>query len=129
MKTIFLFSLILYLSSCALIKKVHQEDFDAWENVDLIELETHPIFSTMPMRKQDLSDGTTLYIYTNSASNLTPTSCRSNSYGTTTCYGGQEETISCSNQFFVKHNKVLKYRALGDCYTNCISRPTSKPCK
>lgn len=122
-----MFILVALITSCA-HKGVRQADLDSWKGVDLIELETHQLFSTIPLQKSELSDGTTLYNYSNSGSKKMPTNCFTNAYGYTSCSGGGTKTTTCSNQFFVKDKKVLSYRALGKCYTDCSVRPPSKPC-
>ncbi len=128
MNKIYMLLLATVITSCAL-RGIRQDDLDAWKGVDLIELETHQLFSTVPLQKNDLSDGTTLYNYSNSNSHTNPVNCFTNAYGYTNCSGGDTSTVTCSNQFFVKNKKVLSYRAIGSCYTDCSVRPASRPCQ
>lgn len=51
----------IFMSSCV---SVRQADLDAWENVPVIELESHPVFNAMELEKKPLSDGSTLWSYT-----------------------------------------------------------------
>ncbi len=119
---------LLFCSSCANVsiwKSVKQEDLNAWKGVDLIELETHPLFTTLPFTKRLLSDDSELHIFNNSRT--ASVNCNHDKFlNTTSCSGG--DTITCSNQFFVKNGKVIEYRPVGKCYTDCSTRPKSKPC-
>lgn len=53
--------LVLLIPSCVTVR---QADLDAWENVPVIELESHPVFNAMELQKKTLSDGSTLWSYT-----------------------------------------------------------------
>jgi len=121
----FLILSLLLLSSCA---TVQQADVDAWKGVNVIELETHPVFSSMSLEKRELSNGTIQYNYINKGSRTSPTNCYKNMNGSTNCYGGNSVSITCNNQFSVKDKIVLEYRPLGKCYTDCSARPESRPC-
>jgi len=56
-----LFVLAFGLASCVTVR---QADLDAWNNVPVIELESHPVFNAMELQKKTLSDGSTLWSYT-----------------------------------------------------------------
>lgn len=70
-----------------------------------MELETHTLFSTVPRTVTLLSDGSELWDYAN---------CRGD--------------VCCHNQFFLAGPSVQAYRAVGDCYTDCSTRPASRQC-
>lgn len=71
-KSVLLFSTI-FIASCVVVR---QADLDAWQNVPVIELESHPIFNAMELEKKPLSDGSTLWSYTKRGG--TYQSCNSN---------------------------------------------------
>ncbi len=110
-------------------KSVRQEDVESWKGVQFSELESHPVYSTMELKKTELSTGETLYDYVNSNTHQTQKSCFTNAYGYTSCSGGGMQTVKCNHQFFVKNNVIVKYRPLGVCYTDCSRRPESRTCK
>jgi hypothetical protein len=68
-----------------------------------MELETHPIFSSMPREVDVLTDGREVWIYAN---------C--NAHG-----------VCCRNEFLVNGPVVEGYRPLGRCYTDCSAEPAS----
>lgn len=106
--------------------EVRQADLVAWRAVPVIELERHPEFSSMPLEKRPLSDGSELWVHTNCGSSTTPVNCTSAVvYGKTqtTCGGGQTVTQCCHHQFVVRASMVEEYRPVGDCMTNCSRRP------
>jgi hypothetical protein len=84
---------------------VRPADLEAWQGAPRIELETHPLFSTLPRAATLLSDGRELWDYPN-------------------CVDG----VCCHNQFFLAGPSVQAYRAVGSCYTDCSTRPASRQC-
>ena len=122
MKKVISLFVALSCSACSTVRQenlVRQEDLLSWQNVDIIELEMHPLFSTFSLQKNILSDGSTLYVYNNTGSTV----CVTNKSGITVC-----SNITCSNQFLVRDKKVLAYRVVGHCYTDCSVRSLSRPC-
>lgn len=117
--------LILFLNVIMACVHVREEDLVAWKNVPVLELETHPFFSTLPLEKRPLSNGTELWIYSNSVSTA-KLDCSFGVCEVTT------ETNGCLNQFFVSRGLVLEYRPVAvniiSCVTNCRLRPISRPC-
>lgn len=128
-QSIALLSVITFFSGCSILRKVHSEDLQAWQGVHVSELETHPAYSVMNLRKQELSTGDLLFDYIDSKTYTEDIDCNTNS-GQTTCSGGETYTVSCHHQFFVKDNKIREYRTLGKrCFTDCSRRPASNKCK
>jgi hypothetical protein len=121
--------LCLFTASCALIfqKGVREEDLTAWEGVPKSDLQIHPLWSTIQKRVERLDDGSELWTYSNCASSEDPMTC-SSSGSSTTCNGGGTETTCCHNQFLIQGKRVMAYRAIGRCYTDCSTRPASRPC-
>lgn len=85
---------------------VRPADLEAWQGAPVMELETHPYFSIEPRKVTPLSDGGQLWNYT-------------------TCAGAD---VCCHSQFLVAGPVVKAYRAVGHCFTDCTSRPASRPC-
>ncbi|MEN6620796.1 MAG: hypothetical protein ABFD50_04550 [Smithella sp.] len=130
--------LILTQMSCANLigqdkpKSIRQVDLDSWKNVSRIELETHPFFTQFERKVQKLSNGNELWIYSNCHDYTNPISCNSYSwsrqFNSLQCAGGNTERVCCHNQFFVDEDKVIEYRPVGRCYTDCIVVPQNKLC-
>lgn len=120
MKTLIFIVLSIYLSSCALFKTVRQSDLDSWVGQPVMALDTHSLFSTMPMSKSVSSDIETR-VYSNSKAVI---NCyTSQGYGGTSCSNNQ---ITCSNIFYIKSGKVVEYLPKGKCYTDESVRPEER---
>lgn len=120
MKNILLCTLFVSFSSCALLKTVRQSDLDSWVGQPVMALDTHSLFSTMPMSKNVSSDIETR-VYSNSKSVINCYS--SQGYGGTSCSNNQ---ITCSNIFYIKNGKVVEYLPKGKCYTDDSTRPEER---
>lgn len=123
--TLLAFSL---LSGC--VHKVNTEDLDAWAGVPLIDLETHPFFSTLPLEKRALSNGDELWIFKNAQEN-TEINCDERYGGKTNC-NASTSFRGCMNQFIVGGGIVKEYRPrpvnIFFCISSCRLRPASRPC-
>lgn len=107
-------------------KVVRQSDLEAWRQVPVIELESHAFFSTVPLNKRRLSDGSEMWVFSNCQSTDEDVHCRTTSsvFGVDTrCGGGGTSRSCCHNQFIVRNGWVESYRPVGNCYTNCGVRP------
>lgn len=109
------------LTGCGLFLSVRQSDVDAWPGTPADTLRAHPLFSTIPLTVATLSNGRELWTFSNCGTR--PVRCVTNAYGTT-CAGGDESC--CYNQFFVKDEQVEEYRPVGNCYTDCSTRPAGE---
>jgi hypothetical protein len=107
-------------------RTVRQADLDAWTGIPLVELETHPLFSTLPRNVRALSDGTQLWTFSNCKS-IVEIYCTGPT-GLMTCSGGETWRPCCQNQFVVRDAEVESFRAVGHCYTDCTVRPASRRC-
>jgi len=58
---------------------VHQADLNAWRGVPVIELESQPVFSAMELKKTELSNGSTMWNYTQRGGSYS--NCYSNTQG------------------------------------------------
>lgn len=116
-------------------KTVRQYDLKAWEGAPTRDLQTHPLFSTLSKRVERLNDGEEFWTYSNCLEQQQPISCNtsgssmSKTYeSSTSCSGGGTHTTCCYNQFLVQGDHVMSYRAIGNCYTDCSTRPASRQC-
>jgi hypothetical protein len=103
-----------------------QEDVDSWRGVPLIELETHPVYSTLPRQASELSDGTQLWSYSRCTQYEVPARCTGYPIGSvqfTQCTGGRVDQTCCIRQFRIAGGAVQSFRALGPCLTGCRFRP------
>lgn len=110
---------------------VKPADEEAWANVPLVELEKHPVFSTIDREERTLSDGTTWWVYQQCRQGNTecrggavavPAGQSTVAVGRSTCSGGGVKC--CHHQFTVKDDKVIEYHARGECLTSCEMRPS-----
>ncbi len=107
---------------------VRDSDKAAWRARPVVELETHPLFSTLPREVRPISDGSELWTFSNCGAVREQRECKStlNARGDsvqTKCNGGGESTVCCHNQFVVRGGMVEEYRPVGNCMTNCSTRP------
>lgn len=107
---------------------VRDSDRVAWQRVPIIEVERHPLFSTLPRDEKKLSDGSELWDFANCAAGKAPTNCKTGENPVsgglaTTCTGGANYTTCCHNQFLVRAGFVEEYRPIGNCVTDCTTRP------
>jgi hypothetical protein len=103
-----------------------RDDATSWQGRPVIEVETHPMFSTLPRRVQDLSDGTQLWSFTRCQNYEVPARCTAYPIGTVQfaqCTGGRIDRTCCIRQFRVTDMTVQGFRALGPCVTGCQVRP------
>lgn len=117
---------IVLLCSCASPMLVGERDLNAWRGVPLKELESHPVFSKLSVSRMVYSNGDILYNYHNDRTIAEATDCYSQG-GSNYCSGGKE--VRCTNQFIIRKDKILEYRAIGKCYADCRLWPTSKSCE
>ena len=121
----------LVVAGCATAgaREVRQADIEAWREVPVLELETHPLFSTVPLTRRRLSDGSEMWDYLSCRSYQEDMNCLSNKgiLGVnTTCSGGGTRTNCCHNQFIVRAGVVESYQPRGRCYTDCSKRPGAR---
>jgi hypothetical protein len=87
------------------VPAIRPADIESWTDAPRIELELHPLFSTLQRQVTPLVDGRELWDYPH-------------------CNG----QVCCHNQFIVAGPAVQAYRVLGSCYTDCSVRPASHAC-
>ncbi|MBN8190234.1 hypothetical protein JF540_26535 [Salipiger thiooxidans] len=106
---------------------------DAWTNQPVSKLDTHPLFSLMPVEVRQLPDGTTVRNYVNG---VDMSRCKGGSYassyspntlavsGNATCFSS---FAACNNTFYIKNGRVLRYLPVGSggayCYTDERTTP------
>ena len=128
------------LSACA-SHTVRQEDLDAWVGHPVADLDVHPVFVTMTMRKTVTPDGTEIRNYVNSRE-------------ATSCFGGgsvtpgykpagysavstganysqsmmcSSSTPTCNNLFYIRAGKVERYTPVGSGGTRCFTTEKLQP--
>ena len=103
-----------------------QDDVDSWRGQPILEVETHPMFSTLPRQVADLSDGSQLWSFARCQRYEIPARCTAYPIGTVQfaqCTGGRVEQTCCIRQFRIADKVVQGFRALGPCVTGCQVRP------
>lgn len=124
---------ILTILACLTLSCVHtvnDSDRDAWRGAPLIDLETHPFFTRLPLEKRSLSNGDELWIFRNTESTITA-DCNDKPGGMD-CEG-KSGFRGCLNQFIVGGGIVKEYRPqpvnILFCLADCRLRPASRPCE
>lgn len=118
------------LTGCA---TVHQEDLDAWKGVPVAELETHPIFSTMPMVRTVASDGTEMRRYVNGRNVSSCSGGGSVFKGTVdmaayNAFSNCMQTFAaCNAIFYIKDGVIQNVSAIGTGGMRCYSNETMRP--
>lgn len=108
-------------------ERIHQEDLDAWRGAPLIELETHPVFSRLPLEKRKLSDGSEMWLALECVEEKVPLECssvRGLLTVDTKCNGGDIDRYCCQNQFHIIGDKVDWWRPNGKW---CATKPALRP--
>jgi hypothetical protein len=101
-------------------------DAESWQGRPLIDLETQPMFSTLPKQVTELSDGSQMWSFQRCRAYEMPAQCASFPIGSvqfTNCTGGRIDRSCCIRQFRVVDKTVKSFRALGPCVTGCQVRP------
>ena len=120
----------LLVSGC---QTVHQEDLASWEGAPVSDLDTHPIFITIPMVRTVTSDGTEIRNYINGAS-VGSCSGGGGVYTGVVSMATYQQFSSCMARFaachgifYIKDGRVVRATAIGTggarCYTNETFRP------
>ncbi len=102
----------------------------AWRGRAQIDVESHPIFSTMQQRTQELSDGSVLLHYVRCTQRQDPDQVSSfggGAWSATTIQRGQLNTFCCDRQFIMRNGYVETYHQVptlgGVCTTESMLFP------
>lgn len=130
-----IFLAVLWFFSGCSSQKVRTEDLNSWPNHNLVELETHPLFSTLPRDERPIPNGERIINFTEIKIVLQgPSSCfgagggYSSGIGMNANFCDRQRLVedNCIHQFLVNDNKVLSYKVIGnDCFTTCKNQPDS----
>lgn len=102
----------------------------AWKGRPMIEVESHPVFSTMQSRMQELSDGSAIVHHVRCASWREPdrvTSVGGTNWAATTVRHGEEGTACCDRQFVVRDGRVEEYRQVPSMGGTCSAEAAFYP--
>jgi hypothetical protein len=102
----------------------------AWKGRLPIDVESHPVFSTMEHRVQELSDGSVIVHHLRCASWREPD--RVNTFGgtnwaTSTVRHGQQGTVCCDRQFVIRGGVVETYRQVPSMGGSCTAEAAFYP--
>lgn len=115
----------LTLYGCATVR---QSDLDAWVGVPVVYLESHSLFSTLPVKVMPAPGGGEIRNYMNGADvqNCTASAYVPRTMRTVTASESCTTTrVGCNNRFLVRDGKVVEYRPVGQCMTDNRVRPES----
>lgn len=113
----------LTVAGCATVR---QADLDAWVSVPVVYLESHSLFSTLPVKVTPAPGGGEIRNYMNGADvqNCTATvSAPKNMRFATADETCVTTRVGCNNRFLVRDGKVVEYRPVGQCKTDERVRP------
>lgn len=119
-------ALLAVLAGCAAGQPgpaVRQQDLDAWVGVPVQALDTHPLFSTMPMF---LSREGAVEVRNYSNSKETeqcfveerPRHGGSGNAGRDEFANCTTNWVVCNNIFYIENGRVLRYAPAGNCFTD-----------
>lgn len=105
----------------------------AWKGRPVIDVESHPVFSMMQNRIQELSDGSVIMHHLRCANWKQPDQVNSvggPNWAATTVHHGEEGTFCCDRQFVVRDGVVEVYRQVpsmsGSCTAEAVFYPGGK---
>jgi len=120
----------LAVAGCA---SVRPTDLQAWVGAPVSELDTHPIFLTMPVVRTQTADGTEIRDYVNGrnvqacagSGSIFTSTVNAATYGQfSSC---MQSFAACHNIFNIKDGRVTRYTPIGSggarCYTDERDRP------
>lgn len=113
------------LAGCATVR---QSDLDAWVGVPVVYLQSHSLFSTLPVKITPAPGGGEIHNYMNGAD---VQNCSASVSGLKNSrFATAEETcvttrVGCNNRFLVREGAVVEYRPVGQCMTDNRVRPES----
>ncbi len=121
---------VMGLAGC---QTVRIDDTQAWVGRPVSDLDLHPVFLTMRMVRTEVSDGTQIRNYINSA-NISSCSSDASIFGSSVSSAMYTEFSSCmgrvgacNNIFYIKGGRVESYVPTGSggmrCYTDERTRP------
>lgn len=110
------------LAGCA-AKMVRQDDLYAWKGMPVEALDTHALFSTLPVKKTVMDSGIELRTYENTKQS---NACGASPLGGVGVLNCRRETRACTTEFYLRDQKVIEALARGQCYTDSATRPAAK---
>jgi len=113
---------------------VRQQDLDTWVGVPVAVLDTHPLFTTLPMVRTVGQDGVETRDYVNKKyvagclpSGATNTKIYTMNAGTYRAFRVcSENMIGCDNVFTIKNGVVTQFAPVGQCKTSEVVRPQGR---
>lgn len=129
-RNILLLLVLCALTACA-VRKVRQQDLDAWVGMPVEALDTHSLFLTVPMIRTKTETGIEIRNYANGRNMSTCSgSANANRYGNwvnanafSSCTSGW---VGCNNIFYIKEGRVVDYAPTGNCYTDETVQPQAR---
>lgn len=111
---------------------VRQEDLTSWVGQPVVELDTHPVFLTMPVVKTVTPQGIEIRNYVNGR-NLA--SCSAGGFATnnggfvnaSTFNACTQNFAACNNIFYIKDGKIIEYAPTGSGGMRCFTNETLQP--
>ena len=123
MRWLVLAAVVAGVAGCATVR---QDDLDSWVGVPVVYLESHSLFSRLPLRVAQAPGGGEIRSYMNGAQ---VQDCSASAQSTKNAkFATAQETcvtrhVGCDNRFLVRDGKVVEYRPVGQCMTDKSVRP------
>jgi len=102
----------------------------AWKGHPTIDVESHPVFSMMESRRQELSDGTMILHHQRCANWKEPDHVNGAfgaNWTATTVHHGAQGTFCCDRQFVIRDGVVEAYRQVPSMGGTCSAEPALFP--
>lgn len=119
------------LAACATERTEQKQDLEAWVGVSVETLDTHVLFSTMPMFRTNTDNGTEIrnyaYGYDFGECFVKAGASKPGDFvNTSTFITCSSSRIVCNNLFYIKEEKILEYAPTGRCHLDIRTQPTTR---
>lgn len=120
--------LAVLIAGCATVR---QSDLDAWVDMPVEALDTHPLFVTLPVVVTKTAGGVEVRNYANgmdvSRCSGQARASGSRRYVTADAFSNcTHDRVVCNNIFYIRDGRVLEYAPTGRCYTDSTVRPQAR---
>ena len=113
---------------------VHQQDLDTWVGVPVAALDSHPLFSTLPMVHTVGDNGVEIRDYVNKkyvagclpANNPGAKGYTMNPGMYRAFRSCSENMVGCDNVFYISKGVVTQFAPVGQCKTSEVVRPQGR---
>ncbi len=124
-------AIIPLISACATKHTEKKQDLEAWVGTSVEALDTHALFSTMPMFRTNTDGGTEIRNYAygydfGECFGKAGASSPGDFVNTNAFIACSSSRIVCNNLFYIKEEKIIEYAPTGRCHTDRRTQPETR---